>query len=55
MGVSKFPTHIALKREEHDRLLALGAKLGEKLGVKLSPREVVLYMLKNEEKKHGTT
>ncbi len=46
-----FDTHIALKREEHDRLLTLGRTLEATLGARLSPRQVVLYMLKREERR----
>jgi hypothetical protein len=48
MAGNGFPTHIALKREEHERLLALG-KL---IGADLSPRQVVLWMLKREEARY---
>lgn len=45
MAGNGFDTHIALKRDEHDRLLKLGAAISGSL----SPRQVILFMLKREE------
>lgn len=45
MSGKGFDTHISLKRDEHDRLVKLGAVIGGSL----SPRQVILYLLKREE------
>ena len=45
MAGTGFDTHISLKRDEHERLL----KVGTVIGGSLSPRQVVLFLLKREE------
>lgn len=46
-----FPTHIALKRDEMNRLKAYG----KRTGACMSPRQVVLYLLTKAEQENGTT
>jgi hypothetical protein len=43
-------THVNLTREEHNRLLAIGARLGAPIGVQLSARQVLIYLLSKDEK-----